>query len=57
MTKDRNGKDLTEAEVIKRCGKNTQKNYTEKILMTQISMMVLRSPRAWHYGVWTQVLP
>ena len=46
MTKDRNGKDLTEAEVIKRGGKNTQKNYTEKILMTQISMMVLRSPRA-----------
>ena len=40
MTKDRNGKDLTEAEVIKRGGKNTQKNYTEKILMTQITTMV-----------------
>ena len=25
--KDRNGKDLTEAEEIKKCGKNTQKNY------------------------------
>ena len=28
--KDRNGMDLTEAEVIKRGGKNTQKNYTHK---------------------------
>ena len=26
--KDRNGKDLTEAEEIKKSGKNTQKNYT-----------------------------
>ena len=32
--KDRNGMDLTEAEEIKRGGKNTQKNYTKKILMT-----------------------
>ena len=31
---DRNGMDLTEAEVIKRGGKNTQKHYTKKILMT-----------------------
>ena len=38
--KDRNGKDLTEAEDIKRSGNNTQKNYTEKIFMTQITMMV-----------------
>ena len=28
--KDRNGKDLEEAEEIKRGGKNTQKNYTKK---------------------------
>ena len=35
--KDRNGMDPTEAEDIK---KNTQKNYTKKILMTQIIMMV-----------------
>ena len=27
--KDRNGRDLTEAEDIKRGGKNTQKSYTE----------------------------
>ena len=39
--KDRTGMDLTEAETILRSGgKNTQKNYTKKILMTQISMMV-----------------
>ena len=29
-TKDRNGTDLTEAEILRRVGKNTQKNYTEK---------------------------
>ena len=34
--KDRNGMNLTEAEDIK----NTQKNCTKKILMTQMSMMV-----------------
>ena len=34
--KDRNGKDLTEAERLRRGDKNTQKNYTEKIFMTQI---------------------
>ena len=38
--KDRNDMDLTEAEDIKKNGKNIQKNYTEKILMTQITMMV-----------------
>ena len=38
--KDRNGMDLTEAENIKRGGKNTEKNYTKKILMTHIIMMV-----------------
>ena len=38
--KYRNGMDLTEAEDIKRGGKNTQKNYTKKIFMTQITMMV-----------------
>ena len=36
--KDRNGMDLTEAEDIKR-QQNTQ-NYTKKILMTQITMMI-----------------
>ena len=38
--KDRKGKDLTEAEDIKRGGKNTQKNYTKNALMTQIAMMI-----------------
>ena len=39
--KDRNGMGLTEAEDIKkRWQKDTQKNYTEKILLTQITMMV-----------------
>ena len=38
--KDRNGMDLTEAEDIKRGGKNTQKNCTKKIFTTQIIIMV-----------------
>ena len=38
--KDRNGLDLTEADHIKRGGKNTQKNCTKNIFMTQITMMV-----------------
>ena len=38
--KDRNGMDLKEAEDLKRCGKNTQKNCTKKIFMTQIIMMM-----------------
>ena len=37
--KDRNGMDLTEAEVARRGGKNTQ-NCTKKIFMTQIITMV-----------------
>ena len=39
LIKDRNGMDLTEAEDIRRGGKNTQKNYRKKIFMTQIIMM------------------
>ena len=38
--KDRNGMDLTEAEDIKKGGKNTQKNCTKKIFTTQIITMV-----------------
>ena len=38
--KDRNGMDLTEAEDIKKSGKNTQKNCTKKIFVTQITTMV-----------------
>jgi len=40
LIKNRNGMDLTEAEDIQRGGKNTQKNYTKKIFMTQIIMML-----------------
>ena len=38
--KDRNGLDLTEAEDIKKRWQDTQKNYTKKIFMTQITTMV-----------------
>ena len=38
--KDRNGLDLTEAEDIKRGGKNTQKNCTKKIFTAKIITMV-----------------
>ena len=38
--KDSKGMDLTEAEILRRSGKNTQKNYTKKILKIQITMMV-----------------
>ena len=38
--KDRNSMDLTEAEDIKKSGKNTQKNYTKQILMTWITTLV-----------------
>ena len=43
--KDRNGMDLTEAEeqkqkILRRGGKNTQKNCTKKIFMTWIITMV-----------------
>ena len=40
--KDRNAMDLTEAEeeVLRRGGKNTEKNYIKNILMTQITTMI-----------------
>ena len=37
--KDRNSMDLTEAEILRRGGKNTQ-NCTKKIFTTQITTMV-----------------
>ena len=37
---DRNCMDLTEAKVLRRGGKNTQKNCTQKIFKTKIIMMV-----------------
>ena len=38
--KDRNGVGLQKQRILRRGGKNTQKNYTKKILMTQITTMV-----------------
>ena len=38
--KDRNGMDLIEAEILRRSGNNTQKNYIKKVFMTQITMIV-----------------
>ena len=38
--KDRNGLDLTEAKILRTGGKNTQKNCTKDIFMTQIITMV-----------------
>ena len=38
--KDRNGRDLTEAQILRRGGKNTQKNCTKKIFTTQMIMMM-----------------
>ena len=38
--KDRNGMDLTKQKMLRRGGKNTQKNWTKKIFTTQIIMMV-----------------
>ena len=35
-TKDRNIMDLTKQKILRRDGKNTQKNYTKNIFMTQI---------------------
>ena len=40
MGSERNGMDLTQAEILRRGGKNTQKNYTKKIFMTWIITMV-----------------
>ena len=40
MLKNRNGKDLTEAEEIKKSEKKTQENYAKKVSVTRITMMV-----------------
>ena len=48
---DRNGMDLTEQKMLSRGGKNTQKNSTKKILMTQITTMCDHSPRPRHPAV------
>ena len=38
--KDRNAMDLTEQKILRRGDENTQKNYTKKSFMTQITTMV-----------------
>ena len=38
--KDRNGMDLTEQKILRRGGKNTQKNYTKESFAIQITTMV-----------------
>ena len=38
--KDRNGRDQHKQKILRRGGKNTQKNCTKKIFMTQIITMV-----------------
>ena len=40
IIKDRNVTDLTEQKILRRGGKNIQKNYTKKVLMIQITMMI-----------------
>ena len=41
IIKDRNGMDLTQQKILRRGGKNTQKNCTKKIFTTQIITMVI----------------
>ena len=41
MIKDRNSKNLTKQKRLRTGGKNTQKNYTDKVLMSQITMMII----------------
>ena len=38
--KDKNGMDLAEQKILRKGAKNTQKNYTKKIFMTQTTIMV-----------------
>ena len=59
IIKDRNGKKLTEAEEIKKGDKNTQKNYTKKVIndpdsyggvVTQIEPDILECEVKWALG-------
>ena len=38
--KDRNGPELMKQKILRTGAKNTQKNYTKKIFMTQVTTMV-----------------
>ena len=40
LIKDRNDMDLQKQKILRRDGKNTQKNYTKKIFTSKIIMMV-----------------
>ena len=47
--------DLTEAKILRRGGKNTQKNCTKEIFMTRQPQWCDHSPRARHPGMQSQV--
>ena len=49
--KDRNGMDLIETEILRRGGKNIQKNCKKNFFMTQIITMYDHSPRARYSGM------
>ena len=49
--KDRNSKDLTEAEDIKKRWQEYTEELYKKLFMTQITMMCDHSPRARHPGM------
>ena len=53
--KDRNSKDLTEAEDIKKRWQEYTEELYKKLFMTQITMMCDHSPRARHPGMQSQV--
>ena len=53
--KDRNGKDLTEAEEIKKRWQEYTEELYKKALMMWITIMWCHSPRARHPGVQSQV--
>ena len=53
--KDRSGVDWTEQNILRRGGKNTQKNYTKKILVIWITMMLWSLTWRRHPGVRSQV--
>ena len=65
--KNRNCMGLTEAEILRRGGQNTQKNCTKKIFTTQITMMVwsltqsqtswnAKSPGPYETSLWTKLV-
>ena len=49
--KDRKVKELTEADEIRRGGKNAQKNYTKMVIMTRIGMLLGHSHKARYWSM------